>query len=133
MIRLKRAYEAASPDDGVRFLVERLWPRGIRKTELRIDGWLKDVAPSDTLRRWFGHDPDKWEEFQRRYAAELESRPEALSPIQSAARHGRVTLIYSAHDTEHNNAVALKQYIARKASSRKEPGARRAGKSTRHA
>jgi len=111
MIALKRAYEKPEPDDGIRFLVERLWPRGIKKTELRIDGWLKDAAPSNELRRWFAHDPEKWEEFQRRYFAELDVQTEALKPIRDAARHGRVTLIYSAHDTEHNNALALKRYL----------------------
>ncbi len=116
MILLKRAYEEASPNDGVRFLVERLWPRGVKKTDLRLDDWLKDAAPSDALRRWFAHDPKKWEEFQRRYFAELDSRPEALLPIQEAARHGRVTLVYSAHDTEHNNAVALQEYLEGKIS-----------------
>ncbi len=115
MIQLKRAYEQAGPEDGVRYLVERLWPRGVKKTELRLDGWLKDAAPSDDLRRWFAHDPKKWDEFRRRYDTELDSRAEALLPIQTAARRGRVTLVYSAHDTEHNNAVALKQYLERRA------------------
>src|SRR5579871_3865839 len=119
-IRLKRAYDPASSEDGARFLVERLWPRGISKTDLRIDAWLKDVAPSDALRRWFSHDPKKWPEFQQRYFAELDSHPEACDPIRSAARHGPVTLVYSSHDTEHNNAVALKEYLsARKGKKRK--------------
>lgn len=111
MFALKRAYEKAAPEDGVRYLVERLWPRGIKKTDLRLDGWLKDVAPSDALRRWFAHDPEKWPEFRRRYFTELDSHPEAWEQIRDAGRHGRVTLIYSAHDTEHNNAIALKDYI----------------------
>jgi len=111
MIALKRAYEKAAPDDGVRFLVERLWPRGIKKTDLQIDGWLKDVAPSDALRRWFAHDPQKWPEFRRRYFAELDGHPVAWKAIHGAAQHGRITLVYSAHDTEHNNAVALKEYL----------------------
>jgi len=119
MFALKRAYEKAGPDDGARFLVERLWPRGVKKTDLRIDGWLKDIAPSDKLRRWFGHDPKKWAEFRRRYFAELDSRPEAWEQIQAAARHGRVTLVYSAHDIEHNNAVALKEYLEAHASRKK--------------
>ena len=84
----------------------------IKKTDLRLDAWLKDVAPSATLRRWFSHDPKKWSEFQQRYFAELDSHPEACEPIRNAARHGRVTLIYSSHDTEHNNAVALKEYLS---------------------
>lgn len=111
MLALKRAYDEAAPDDGVRFLVERLWPRGVKKTDLRIDAWLKDAAPSDSLRRWFAHDPKKWGEFQRRYFAELDTRPESYGQILSAARHGRVTLVYSTHDTQHNNAVALKEYL----------------------
>jgi len=112
MLALKRVYDKAAPEDGVRFLVERLWPRGIKKTDLRLDDWLKDVAPSNELRRWFAHDPNKWTEFQKRYFAELDRHPEACEPIRSAARHGRVTLIYSSHDAEHNNAVALKVYLS---------------------
>jgi uncharacterized protein YeaO (DUF488 family) len=111
MIQLKRAYDAATPSDGKRFLVERLWPRGIKKENLPLDDWLKDVAPSTGLRKWFSHDPAKWKEFQKRYFAELDSRPEAIKPIVKAAKHGRVTLIFSSHDAEHNNAVALKSYI----------------------
>jgi uncharacterized protein YeaO (DUF488 family) len=111
MFVLKRAYEKASPEDGVRYLVERLWPRGIKKADLPLDGWLKDAAPSDGLRRWFAHDPKKWPEFRKRYFAELDQHPEAWRPIENAARHGRVTLIYSTRDPEHNNAVALKEYI----------------------
>jgi uncharacterized protein YeaO (DUF488 family) len=111
MVALKRAYERAEPEDGARFLVERLWPRGIKKAEIQIITWLKDVAPSDALRRWFSHDPKKWPEFRRRYFAELDSHPEAWEQIRSAARHGRVTLVYSAHDMEHNNALALKEYL----------------------
>ena len=97
--------------DGVRLLVERLWPRGIAKADLRLDGWLKDVAPSTELRKWFGHDPDKWDEFRRRYFRELDSRPEAWKPILSAARRETVTLVYSSHDTQRNNAVALRDYL----------------------
>lgn len=111
MIRVKRVYEAAEPGDGARFLVERLWPRGMKKAALQLDGWLKSVAPSDALRRWFAHDPAKWEEFQRRYFAELEGKPEAWQPILEAARRGNVTLLYSARDTAHNNARALKAYL----------------------
>ncbi len=110
MITLKRAYEPAASDDGTRFLVERLWPRGVKKTSLRLDAWLKDVAPSDGLRRWFGHDPKKWPEFRRRYFRELDANAEAWEPILKAARRGPVTLVYSSHDREHNNAVALKDY-----------------------
>src|SRR5688572_31871195 len=114
MITLKRAYDSASATDGTRYLVERLWPRGVQKAKLRVDGWLKDVAPSTGLRKWFNHDPGKWGEFRRRYFRELDSEPEAWRPIVSAARRGRVTLVYSSHDTDHNNAVALQEYLRRK-------------------
>lgn len=112
MFALKRVYDKAAAEDGVRFLVERLWPRGIKKADLRLDAWLKDVAPSAALRRWFSHDPKKWTEFQKRYFSELDSHPEACAPIRTSERHGRVTLVYSSHDTEHNNAVALKEYLS---------------------
>jgi uncharacterized protein YeaO (DUF488 family) len=119
VIVAKRAYEPASRADGVRFLVERLWPRGIAKADLSIDEWLKDVAPSTPLRKWFGHDPHRWDEFRRRYFRELDSRPEAWTPIVSAARPGRtVTLIYSSRDTQHNNAVALLDYLQAQAGPR---------------
>ena len=113
MISIKRVYEPSVPSDGIRFLVERLWPRGMRKESLRMNAWLKDIAPSGTLRRWFNHDPAKWTEFQRRYFAELKQQRDALQPILDAEIHGNVTLLYSAHDTEHNNAVALKAHLAR--------------------
>jgi len=93
--------------------VERLWPRGIQKAELHIDDWLKDVAPSTELRNWFSHDPKKWDQFRRKYFAELDDAPEASAPIRQAARKGTVTLLYSSHDAEHNNALALKEYIER--------------------
>lgn len=113
MIQLKRVYEPADPSkDGLRILVERLWPRGIRKDALHLDAWLKDVAPSTELRQWFSHDPAKWTEFQRRYFSELDGNTDALKPIRSAARKGKVTLLYSSHDEEHNNAVALKAYLS---------------------
>jgi uncharacterized protein YeaO (DUF488 family) len=114
MIKLKRVYDDQKLSDGPRFLVERLWPRGIRKADLTIDGWLKDIGPSDGLRRWFGHDPKKWELFRKRYFAELDSNPEVLETLLKAARRGPVTLIYSSHDTTHNNAVALKDYLEMK-------------------
>lgn len=114
MIKLKRAYEPAESSDGARYLVERLWPRGVKKTALRIDGWLKDIAPSTELRQWFSHDVKKWREFQKRYVRELNANREALGPLVEAARGGNVTLVYSAHDTEHNNAVVLKEYLERK-------------------
>jgi len=111
MIKVRRAYEPAARGDGGRFLVDRLWPRGVAKDALRAHAWLKDVAPSDDLRRWFGHEPVKWDEFRRRYFAELDAQPEAWQPVLRAARRGNVTLLYGAHDVEHNNAVALKEYL----------------------
>lgn len=111
MIHLKRAYDSAARADGTRILVERLWPRGVKKASLKIESWNKDVAPSTGLRQWFSHDPAKWKEFRRRYFEELESNPTAWQSILDAAHHGTVTLIYSSHDTEHNNAVALKQFL----------------------
>lgn len=114
MIQLKRVYEKSGPHDGVRFLIERLWPRGVRKADVHEDGWLKDAGPSNELRKWFSHDPDKWAEFQRRYFAELDVRPEAWQPILQAAKRGTVTLLYSSHDGEHNNAIALKRYLEAK-------------------
>jgi uncharacterized protein YeaO (DUF488 family) len=114
MIKLKRVYEEGAPRDGARYLIERLWPRGVRKESLHIDEWLKDAGPSTELRKWFSHDPEKWPEFRRKYFAELDRAPEAWAPIREAARRGAVTLLYSSHDTEHNNAVALKEYVERK-------------------
>jgi uncharacterized protein YeaO (DUF488 family) len=114
MIMLKRAYDRSSPSDGTRFLVERLWPRGVPKAKLKIEEWLKDVAPSTELRKWFGHDPDKWNEFRKQYWRELDAHPEAWRPIVVAARRGPVTLVYSSHDEQHNNAVALREYLEAK-------------------
>ena len=114
MITLKRVYDPVSGTDGTRFLVERLWPRGVSKAKLRLDAWLKEVGPSTELRRWFSHDPEKWDEFRQRYFRELDSRPEAWQPIVSAARRSTVTLVYSSHDTQHNNAVALQEYVQTK-------------------
>jgi uncharacterized protein YeaO (DUF488 family) len=111
MIMLKRAYDPVSRSDGTRFLVERLWPRGITKAKLHVDAWLKEVGPSTELRKWFSHDPERWDEFRKRYFRELDAQPEAWRPILSIARRGRVTLVYSSHDTEHNNAVALQEYL----------------------
>ncbi len=116
MVRLKRAYEPVEPDDGRRVLVERLWPRGLRKEQAHFDDWLKDIAPSDSLRKWFHHDPSRWDEFERRYARELESDA-ALRVLDDLARRATsetVTLIYSAHDEEHNNAVVLQRMIERR-------------------
>jgi len=113
MIRLKRVYDPPSAEDGERYLVERLWPRGMSRQSLHLSGWLREVAPSAELRLWFGHDPAKWAEFRRRYFRELDTRPEAWKPLLEAARRGTVTLLFSARDAEHNNAVALKEYLER--------------------
>jgi uncharacterized protein YeaO (DUF488 family) len=128
MIALKRAYDPVSRADGTRILVERLWPRGISKARLRVDDWLKDAGPSTELRKWFGHDPGKWDQFRRRYFRELRTRPEAWQPIVSASRRGKVTLVYSSHDAEHNNAVALQQYLRARARRTSRKGS---GKTTR--
>jgi uncharacterized protein YeaO (DUF488 family) len=110
-IRLSRVYDHEPRHTGRTFLVERLWPRGVRRDHLKMDGWLKDVAPSTELRRWFDHDPAKWAEFQRRYRAELDAHPQAWAPLVDAARAGAVTLLYSSRDREHNNAVVLRDYL----------------------
>jgi uncharacterized protein YeaO (DUF488 family) len=110
-IRLSRVYDHEAEHRGAAFLVERLWPRGIRRDELKLDGWLKDVAPSTELRQWFSHDPAKWEEFRRRYVAELDANRAAWQPLVDAAADGDVTLLYSSRDHEHNNAVVLHDYI----------------------
>lgn len=114
MIRLKRVYEPARPRDGKRFLVERLWPRGVKKEALQLDAWLRDAAPSTELRQWFGHQPERWTEFQRRYREELDAHPAAWQPIVDAARQGPVTLLFSSRDAEHNNAMALAAYLQAK-------------------
>ncbi|MBX5477196.1 MAG: DUF488 domain-containing protein [Clostridia bacterium] len=108
-VRVKRIYEPPAPDDGRRVLVDRLWPRGVSKEAARLDAWLRDVAPSPELCRWFGHDPDRWEEFRTRYLQELEApeRADALSELLRWAQEGRLTLLYAARDQEHNNAVVL--------------------------
>jgi uncharacterized protein YeaO (DUF488 family) len=111
IVKVKRVYESIQRSDGPRFLVERLWPRGMKKEQLKLDAWLKDVAPSDSLRRWFGHDPLKWNEFQKKYRAELSDNPDAWKPILEAAKRGCVTLLYSSRDTEHNNALVLKSFL----------------------
>lgn len=111
MVRVKRVYDVPAADDGKRILVERLWPRGMSKDSIGMDFWLKDVAPSTELRRWFNHDPKRWTEFKRRYSRELDANAGAWAPILAKARRGRVTLLYSAHDVEHNNAVVLMDYV----------------------
>jgi len=112
-IQIKRVYLPLSPADGQRILVERLWPRGLTKAAAKIDCWLRDIAPSKELRTWFGHDPDKWMEFRRRYWRELKQNPEAVAAIMQMIEKGPVTLVYAAHDQVHNSAVALKEYLER--------------------
>ena len=110
-IRVKRVYEPARPADGQRVLVDRLWPRGVSKEKAALTLWLKDIAPSDELRHWFDHKAERWEEFQRRYAAELADREEPLRQLGNLLDNGRVTLLYGAHDETHNNAVALAAWL----------------------
>lgn len=110
-IALKRVYEQADKQDGYRILVDGIWPRGIKKEQASLDCWLKSIAPSSALRKWFGHDPEKWPEFKKRYFQELKANPEALAPLIEIAQSRRVTLLFSAKDSVHNNAVALKEYL----------------------
>jgi uncharacterized protein YeaO (DUF488 family) len=124
-IQLKRTYDAPARGDGRRILVERLWPRGIKKEALAADAWLKDVAPSTALRKWFAHRVERWEEFRRRYERELEANPAAWQPILEAAQHDTVTLLYSAHDTLHNSAVVLRDYLAERTRARPRSTTRR--------
>jgi uncharacterized protein YeaO (DUF488 family) len=116
MIHLKRAYDAPSKQDGRRILVERLWPRGVTKSKAAIDLWLKDIAPSPDLRRWFNHEPEKWPEFQRRYREELKANPEPVAELRRLVREGPVTFVYAAKDEERNSAVLLKQFLTRSGS-----------------
>jgi len=113
-IYLKRAYESPAAADGLRILVDRLWPRGIGKENARIDGWLKEIAPSNELRKWYGHDADKWEEFRRRYVAELDDNPEVIAQLREQVGSGSCTLVFGARDERHNNAVVLKEYLETK-------------------
>jgi uncharacterized protein YeaO (DUF488 family) len=110
-LRLKRAYEPVAPDDGVRILVDRLWPRGLSKEKASLDEWEKDIAPSTELRKWFGHDPGRWTEFQHRYRAELRQHADTLKRIRALIKTHTVTLVYSAHDEEHNDAVVLRDVL----------------------
>ncbi len=110
-IKIKRAYEPASADDGTRILIDRLWPRGVKKADAAINQWAKDIAPSTALRIWFGHDPARWAEFRSRYAAEVHDHPEQLSRLRALARQGPITLVYSAHDEVHNDAAVLRDLL----------------------
>ena len=114
MLKLKRVYEEPSKEDGFRILVERLWPRGMSKDRAAVDLWLKEVAPSPELRKWFAHDPAKWEEFRRRYEKELEKKTNEIHLLPNKSREGTVTLVYAAHDQEHNSALILKQHLEHK-------------------
>ncbi|HEY2514836.1 MAG TPA: DUF488 family protein [Polyangiaceae bacterium] len=113
-IQVERAYASPHGKSGARFLVDRLWPRGVSREALHLDGWLKEIAPSDELRRWFDHDPKRWEEFEERYFAELDENAEALAPLRQAVKRGGVTLVFGAKDEERNNAVALRDYLTRR-------------------
>jgi uncharacterized protein YeaO (DUF488 family) len=112
-IQIKRVYEPASPEDGYRVLIDRLWPRGVSRQSAKIDGWIKELSPSTELRRWFGHDPARFEQFRRRYIEELRDERARLTALRHRARDGRLTLVYSAHDTEHNDAVVLAEILRR--------------------
>jgi uncharacterized protein YeaO (DUF488 family) len=127
MIQIKRAYDRPAHEDGRRFLVERLWPRGLKKEALALDAWMKEVAPTTELRKWFGHRVERWEEFQRRYRQELDANPLGWEPILDASRRGTVTLIYSAHDALHNGALVLRDYLVERG-----PGKPRALRDHRH-
>lgn len=122
MIRIKRTYDPRARGDGRRILVERLWPRGMKKEDLHADAWMKEVAPSTELRQWFGHEVERWDEFQQRYKKELSANQDAWTPILDASTRGTVTLLYSAHDVEHNGALVLRDYLAKR--QRRRPAAR---------
>ena len=110
-VKLKRAYEPPAADDGVRILIDRLWPGGIKKTDAAIDEWMKEIAPSAGLRKWFGHDPKRWQEFRRRYRSEVRNHPDQLHELRTLAQGGRITLVYAARDEAHNDAVVLKEML----------------------
>src|SRR5579885_2262818 len=110
-VKLKRAYDAPKAADGKRVLVDRLWPRGVKKVDAAIDEWIKDIAPSTALRKWFGHDPTRWEEFRGRYGIEIQKHPEQLDRLRALARRGLITLVYSARDELHNDAVVLREFV----------------------
>ncbi len=111
MIQIKRVYDKPGKDDGRRILVDRLWPRGVKKEDAKIDGWMKEIAPGDELRKWFSHDPGKWLEFKKRYKEELKGKPELVKQLRLESKRGKVTLLYAAKDTEHNNAAVLKEIL----------------------
>lgn len=117
MVTIKRAYEKASKNDGYRILVDRLWPRGVSKEEAALDLWLKDIAPSTELRKWFGHDPKRWVEFEKRYRAELKEKRELVAELRKVAKEHKITLVYGAKDEEHNQAAVLRDYLLSKKNS----------------
>ena len=123
-VKLKRAYERPSAGDGTRILIDRLWPRGVKKTDAAIDHWAKDIAPSTALRKWFGHDPALWQEFRNRYAAEVHEHREQMDRLRAVARRGPVTLVYSAHDEVHNDAVALRDFLLGRQTKKRGPKTR---------
>jgi len=129
-LSIKRVYEPPSPEDGCRLLAERLWPRGLRKDSARLDGWMREAAPSTPLRQWFSHQVPRWEEFQRRYRLELEANRDAWQPILDAAAKGRVTLLFSSRDTEHNNVVALRAFLLERLAESAAPNKRTTVSST---
>lgn len=129
-IQTKRTYDPPARTDGQRILVERLWPRGMKKQDLQLDAWLKDVAPSTELRRWFGHRPERWSEFQRRYRKELDANADAWQPILDAGKKRRVTLLYSARDVEHNGALVLRDYLMAHAGRKAPAGSARTSAGT---
>ena len=117
-IQIRRAYDTPRRGDGYRVLVDRVWPRGVSKADLDLDAWRKEIAPSTRLRQWFGHDPERWREFQERYFAELEGQQDSVAQLVKRARQGRVTLVYGAKDPDHNQAVALRAYLKRRTARR---------------
>src|SRR5688500_110463 len=131
MLRIKRTYDPPARGDGRRILVERLWPRGMKKEAVAADAWMKDVAPSTELRQWYGHEVDRWEEFRRRYGKELAAHPDAWEPILAAEKRGTVTLLYSAHDVLHNGAVVLRDYLMKRRERRTRGDKRVGGHSRR--
>ena len=120
MVKIKRVYDLPVPNDGKRVLVDRLWPRGIKKTKANIDDWLKDIAPSNELRAWYGHEPAKWQEFRKRYLQELKNNPEPVARLRQEGRKGTLTLLYGAKDGEHSNAAVLRDLLGRKTASSRE-------------
>ena len=124
-VKLKRAYEPSASDDRTRILIDRLWPRGVKKVDAAIDEWIKDIAPSTALRKWFGHDPARWQEFRSRYAVEVHKHPEQLNRLRALAKQGPITFVFSAHDEVHNDAAALRDFLLGRPATRKAETAHR--------